>query len=84
AYAYLLTPPRRQMTPDAEKRLQAIANAQDLGAGFVLATHDLEFRGAGELLGDGQCGQIQAVGFTLYMEMLDRALKAIRKGEQPT
>ncbi|MES2818467.1 MAG: transcription-repair coupling factor [Pseudomonadota bacterium] len=83
AYAYLLTPPRAQMTPDAEKRLEAIANTQDLGAGFVLATNDLEIRGAGELLGDGQSGQIQAVGFTLYMEMLERAVKAIRKGEQP-
>jgi len=83
AYAYLLTPPRKQMTPDAEKRLEAIANAQDLGAGFLLATHDLEIRGAGELLGDGQSGQIQAVGFTLYMEMLERAVKAIQKGEQP-
>ena len=83
AYAYLLTPPRKQMTEDAQKRLEAIANAQDLGAGFVLATHDLEIRGAGELLGDGQSGQIQAVGFTLYMEMLERAVKAIRKGEQP-
>ncbi|CAM3768696.1 transcription-repair coupling factor [Ectopseudomonas alcaliphila] len=83
AYAYLLTPPRKQMTPDAEKRLEAIAGAQDLGAGFVLATHDLEIRGAGELLGDGQSGQIQAVGFTLYMEMLERAVKAIQKGEQP-
>jgi transcription-repair coupling factor (superfamily II helicase) len=83
AYAYLLTPPRKQITPDAEKRLEAIANTQDLGAGFVLATNDLEIRGAGELLGDGQSGQIQAVGFTLYMEMLERAVKAIRKGEQP-
>ena len=83
AYAYLLTPPRKQMTDDAQKRLEAISNAQDLGAGFVLATHDLEIRGAGELLGDGQSGQIQAVGFTLYMEMLERAVKAIRKGEQP-
>ncbi len=83
AYAYLLTPPRKQMTEDAQKRLEAIANAQDLGAGFVLATHDLEIRGAGELLGEGQSGQIQAVGFTLYMEMLERAVKAIRKGEQP-
>ncbi|MBF6621890.1 MAG: transcription-repair coupling factor [Pseudomonas stutzeri] len=83
AYAYLLTPSRKNMTPDAEKRLEAIANAQDLGAGFVLATHDLEIRGAGELLGDGQSGQIQAVGFTLYMEMLERAVKAIQKGEQP-
>ncbi|MBD9481709.1 transcription-repair coupling factor [Pseudomonas sp. PDM14] len=83
AYAYLLTPPRKQLTDDAQKRLEAISNAQDLGAGFVLATHDLEIRGAGELLGDGQSGQIQAVGFTLYMEMLERAVKAIRKGEQP-
>ncbi len=83
AYAYLLTPPRKQMTEDAQKRLEAIANAQDLGAGFVLATHDLEIRGAGELLGEGQSGQIQAVGFTLYMEMLERAVKAIQKGEQP-
>ena len=83
AYAYLLTPPRKSMTPDAEKRLEAIAGAQDLGAGFILATHDLEIRGAGELLGEGQSGQIQAVGFTLYMEMLERAVKAIRKGEQP-
>jgi len=83
AYAYLLTPTRKAMTDDAQKRLEAIANAQDLGAGFVLATHDLEIRGAGELLGDGQSGQIQAVGFTLYMEMLERAVKAIRKGEQP-
>jgi transcription-repair coupling factor (superfamily II helicase) len=83
AYAYLLTPSRQQMTEDAQKRLEAIAGAQDLGAGFVLATHDLEIRGAGELLGEGQSGQIQAVGFTLYMEMLERAVKAIRKGEQP-
>ena len=83
AYAYLLTPPRQQITGDAQKRLEAIANTQDLGAGFVLATNDLEIRGAGELLGDGQSGQIQAVGFTLYMEMLERAVKSIRKGEQP-
>ncbi|TFZ32733.1 transcription-repair coupling factor, partial [Pseudomonas syringae] len=68
---------------DAEKRLEAIANTQDLGAGFVLATNDMEIRGAGELLGDGQSGQIQAVGFTLYMAMLERAVKSIRKGEQP-
>ncbi len=83
AYAYLLTPPRKQMTDDAQMRLEAISGAQDLGAGFLLATHDLEIRGAGELLGDGQSGQIQAVGFTLYMEMLERAVKSIRKGEQP-
>ncbi|WP_449434002.1 transcription-repair coupling factor [Pseudomonas putida] len=83
AYAYLLTPARQKVSADAEKRLEAIANTQDLGAGFVLATNDLEIRGAGELLGEGQSGQIQAVGFTLYMEMLERAVKAIRKGAQP-
>ncbi len=83
AYAYLLTPQRQKISADAEKRLEAIANTQDLGAGFVLATNDLEIRGAGELLGEGQSGQIQAVGFTLYMEMLERAVKAIRKGTQP-
>lgn len=83
AYAYLLTPNEKKITEDAKKRLEAIANAQDLGAGFILATHDLEIRGAGELLGDGQSGEIQSVGFTLYMEMLERAVKAIQKGEQP-
>ncbi|MDZ5602359.1 transcription-repair coupling factor [Pseudomonas sp. RP23018S] len=83
AYAYLLTPSRQGISADAEKRLEAIAATQDLGAGFVLATNDLEIRGAGELLGEGQSGQIQAVGFTLYMEMLERAVKAIRKGTQP-
>ncbi|SFM36943.1 transcription-repair coupling factor [Halopseudomonas yangmingensis] len=83
AYAYLLTPHGRKVTGDAEKRLEAIAAAQDLGAGFTLATHDLEIRGAGELLGDGQSGQIQAVGFTLYMDMLERAVKAIQQGKQP-
>lgn len=83
AYAYLLVPSGKKLTPDAEKRLEAISNAQDLGAGFVLATHDLEIRGAGELLGDGQSGQIQSVGFSLYMEMLERAVKAIQNGEQP-
>lgn len=83
AYAYLLTPPKRSLTNDAVKRLDAISQAQDLGAGFTLATHDLEIRGAGELLGDGQSGQIQTVGFTLYMEMLERAVKSIQNGETP-
>ena len=83
AYAYLLTPPQKSMTPDAQKRLEAISNAQDLGAGFMLATHDLEIRGAGELLGDGQSGEIHAIGFTLYMEMLERAVESIRKGVEP-
>ena len=83
AYAYLLTPDKKAMTPDAQKRLDAIAQTTDLGAGFTLATHDLEIRGAGELLGEDQSGQMQAIGFTLYMEMLDEAVKAIQKGEQP-
>jgi transcription-repair coupling factor (superfamily II helicase) len=83
AYAYLLTPPQKSMTTDAQKRLEAISNAQDLGAGFMLATHDLEIRGAGELLGDGQSGEIHAIGFTLYMEMLERAVESIRKGVEP-
>jgi len=83
AYAYLLTPEQRAMTGDATKRLEAIAEAQDLGAGFMLATHDMEIRGAGELLGDSQSGQIQSMGFSLYMEMLDRAVTAMRQGKTP-
>ena len=83
AYAYLLTPPPKVLTGDARKRLDAIAKAEDLGAGFILATHDLEIRGAGELLGDEQTGNMQTVGFSLYMDMLDRAVNAIRKGETP-
>ena len=81
AYAYLLTPNAKTMTPDAHKRLAAISEAQDLGAGFMLASHDLEIRGAGELLGEDQSGQMQAIGFSFYMEMLDRAVEAMRKGE---
>ena len=83
AYAYLLTPPHKKITADAEKRLQAIGEASDLGAGFTLATHDLEIRGAGELLGDEQSGQIQTLGFSLYMDMLEKAVKAIQRGETP-
>ena len=83
AYAYLLTPPHKKITRDADKRLQAISEATDLGAGFTLATHDLEIRGAGELLGDEQSGQIQSLGFSLYMDMLDKAVKAIQRGETP-
>jgi len=83
AYAYLLTPPPRSMTADAQKRLEAIAAAQDLGAGFMLATQDLEIRGAGELLGEEQSGQIETIGFSLYMELLDEAVKAIRDGRNP-
>ncbi len=81
AYAYLLCPNKRNLTADAVKRLEAIEEAQDLGAGFTLASHDLEIRGAGELLGDEQSGQLQTIGFTLYMDMLDRAVNAIKKGE---
>ncbi len=81
AYAYLLTPHKKAMTADAHKRLEAIADAQDLGAGFTLASHDMEIRGAGELLGEEQSGQIQSIGFSLYMDMLDRAVKAIQNGE---
>ncbi len=83
AYAYLLTSAESQITPDAEKRLEAISMAEDLGAGFTLATHDLEIRGAGELLGEEQSGQIHTIGFTLYMEMLERAVSAIRAGKTP-
>jgi transcription-repair coupling factor (superfamily II helicase) len=83
AYAYLLTPPRTLMTADAVKRLEAIESLEDLGAGFTLATHDLEIRGAGELLGDEQSGQMQEIGFALYMEMLERAVKAIKEGKTP-
>nr|WP_156873837.1 transcription-repair coupling factor [Perlucidibaca piscinae] len=83
AYAYLLTPHQKSLTADAEKRLEAIASATDLGAGFALASQDLEIRGAGELLGEDQSGNIQTVGYSLYMEMLDRAVKAIRSGKTP-
>ncbi|VUD56356.1 Transcription-repair-coupling factor [Thalassocella blandensis] len=81
AYAYLLTPNKKAMTADAHKRLDAISEAQDLGAGFMLASHDLEIRGAGELLGEEQSGQIQTIGFSLYMDLLDRAVKAIHSGK---
>lgn len=84
AYAYLLTPDGKTLTKDAEKRLEAISAAQDLGAGFMLATHDLEIRGAGELLGEEQSGQIETIGFTLYMEMLDQAVKALKSGKTPS
>jgi transcription-repair coupling factor (superfamily II helicase) len=83
AYAYLITPPQKSMTADASKRLDAIASLEDLGAGFTLATHDLEIRGAGELLGEGQSGNMQAIGFSLYMELLEHAVKALKSGKQP-
>jgi transcription-repair coupling factor (superfamily II helicase) len=83
AYAYLMCPPASAMTGDAEKRLDAIAAAGDLGAGYLLATHDLEIRGAGELLGEDQSGQIQSVGYSLYMDMLEQAVEALQRGEIP-
>ena len=83
AYAYLMLPQDKKITADATKRLEAIAAADHLGSGFTLATNDLEIRGAGELLGEEQSGHIQAIGFTLYLEMLDRAVTALRKGGKP-
>jgi len=82
AYAYLLTPNEKRITKDAKKRLDAIASLEDLGAGFTLATHDLEIRGAGELLGEDQSGSMSQVGFSLYMEMLDQAVAALKEGKQ--
>lgn len=84
AYAYLLTPPPKAITNDAKKRLEVITSLEDLGSGFALATHDLEIRGAGELLGENQSGQINAVGFSLYMEMLENAVEAFKKGKDPS
>lgn len=81
AYAYLLTP--EYITKDAEKRLDAIAAADELGAGFTLAMQDLEIRGAGEILGEGQSGEMMQVGFTLYTEMLKQAVRDLKKGRQP-
>lgn len=83
AYAYLLVPERRAMTADAIKRLEAIESLEDLGIGFTLATHDLEIRGAGELLGEEQSGHIQAIGYGLYMELLQRTVDALRAGREP-
>ncbi len=81
AYAYFIIPPKALMTADAIKRLDAIEAAGDLGAGFMLSSHDMEIRGAGELLGDGQSGQIQEIGFTLYTELLERAVSALKAGK---
>ncbi|WP_288413568.1 transcription-repair coupling factor [uncultured Acinetobacter sp.] len=83
AYAYLLVPSIKHLKGDAEKRLDAIQRASTLGAGFMLATEDLEIRGAGELLGEQQSGSMQAIGYSLYMEMLEKATKAIQKGKTP-
>ena len=83
AYAYMVAPPARALSADAAKRLEAIESLEELGSGFTLATHDLEIRGAGELLGEGQSGQIQEIGFTLYNELLGRAVQELREGREP-
>ena len=83
AYAYFFAPPRRALTADALKRLETIEALEPLGSGFTLATHDLEIRGAGELLGEEQSGQIQAIGFALYNEFLAKAVNSLRTGKEP-
>ncbi|MFP5345055.1 MAG: TRCF domain-containing protein, partial [Gammaproteobacteria bacterium] len=83
AYAYLIIPERRALGVDAIKRLEAIEAIQELGAGFTLAAHDLEIRGAGEILGEEQSGQIQEVGYTLYTDLLERAVRALKEGREP-
>jgi len=83
AYAYLLIPPRSVLSGDALKRLEAIAALEDLGVGFALASHDLEIRGAGELLGEAQSGQIDEVGFAMYSDLLNRAVESLKAGRQP-
>lgn len=83
AYAYLLHPEKESLSSDAKKRLDAIASLGDLGAGFQLASHDLEIRGAGELLGEEQSGQMQAIGFSLYLELIEKAVKTLKSGDSP-
>ena len=83
AYAYLLTPNEKTITSDAVKRLEALVSLEDLGSGFTLASHDLEIRGAGELLGEDQSGNMHAIGFSLFMEMLDKAVADLKSGKTP-
>ena len=83
AYAYLMVPDEGGMTKNAEKRLEAIQNLEELGSGFYLAMHDLEIRGAGEVLGENQSGNMQEVGFDLYSQMLNAAVRALRSGREP-
>ncbi|WJI17444.1 transcription-repair coupling factor [Pseudoxanthomonas winnipegensis] len=83
SYAYLVAPETRALTEDARRRLEAISSMDELGAGFMLSTHDLEIRGAGELLGEDQSGQMAEIGFSLYTELLDRAVRSIRRGHLP-
>jgi transcription-repair coupling factor (superfamily II helicase) len=81
AYAYLTTEPRKPLTPQAERRLKVLGSLDTLGAGFTLASHDLDIRGAGNLLGEEQSGHIREVGYELYQEMLEEAIARIRSGE---
>ncbi len=83
AYAYLVAPPRKALAGDAAKRLEAIESMEELGAGFVLATHDLEIRGAGELLGEQQSGQMTEIGLAMYLDLLEQAVKALKEGREP-
>ncbi|WP_299875819.1 transcription-repair coupling factor [uncultured Cocleimonas sp.] len=83
AYAYMIIPGKKLISADAKKRLEAIESLEDLGVGFTLASHDLEIRGAGELLGDDQSGQIQEIGFNMYNDLLERAVKALKSGKLP-
>jgi transcription-repair coupling factor (superfamily II helicase) len=83
AYAYLMTPPKEVMTSDAMKRLEAFTSLEDLGAGFTLAMHDLEIRGAGEVLGEQQSGNMHSIGFSLYMELLEQTVDALKSGKEP-
>jgi transcription-repair coupling factor (superfamily II helicase) len=83
AYAYLMTPSKEIMTADAMKRLEAFTSLEDLGAGFTLAMHDLEIRGAGEVLGEQQSGNMQSIGFSLYMELLEQTVEALKSGKEP-
>ncbi|OIZ98435.1 transcription-repair coupling factor, partial [Rickettsiella grylli] len=84
AYAYLMTPPPEMITADAMKRLEAFISLEDLGAGFSLAMHDLEIRGAGEVLGEQQSGNMQSIGFSLYMELLEQTVDALKSGKEPS
>ena len=83
AYAYLLTPDEEALSSTAKKRLEAIQMMEELGSGFFLAMHDLEIRGAGEVLGESQSGDMQAVGFTLYTDMLNHAVRSLKAGREP-
>ncbi len=83
AYAYLMVPDKKLLGKNAKKRLDAISALEDLGAGFTLASHDLEIRGAGELLGEEQSGNIHDIGLTLYTELLDRTINSLKEGKTP-